>query len=394
MLFIAENRTLYSIILANRSTAYMACKKYSQCLFDIDHVVDLTVYPEHLLYKIWLRKARCHFNLNDAESEIVLAYEKAKACLQAAQVDQNFLKYAVTCIENGIRDAATLLPNVPSYPPEENNFGFNGRVKFPALSTKLDVFIDDANGRHIVAVEEIAAGEIIAMEPAHCSVLNNVYALIYCEHCKTKCSNVLPCYGCINVAFCSVKCRSDAHNYHKYECKILGTLRKSGASVNCIMALRTITQKDLNYLTTTAQVPEEYRDPLQSDLYEYSNYETIAKLCKNLMYRQNIELIHYSFMAIFLLRLLKCTNYFGEGASDMVLTDDESIICRLIYAHLQSFEFNAHEIAEVRHIPPKELTKLAFHVGAKPTFNMKSIGAGVYPTLALFNHSCDPSVVR
>lgn len=48
-------------------------------------------------------------------------------------------------------------------------------------------------------------------------------------------------------------------------------------------------------------------------------------------------------------------------------------------------QFNAHEIYETRHTIENECkrnTKLAY------------IGVAIYPTVALFNHDCYPSVTR
>ena len=51
---------------------------------------------------------------------------------------------------------------------------------------------------------------------------------------------------------------------------------------------------------------------------------------------------------------------------------------------LEVLQFNAHEVAQF------EMVSKTSQEGAKSAF----IGAAVYPALALFNHSCDPSIVR
>jgi hypothetical protein len=54
----------------------------------------------------------------------------------------------------------------------------------------------------------------------------------------------------------------------------------------------------------------------------------------------------------------------------------------LILHNLQLLPMNTHEIAELQQVDKKDSGKSIF------------IGGGLYPTLALFNHSCDPGVVR
>lgn len=50
----------------------------------------------------------------------------------------------------------------------------------------------------------------------------------------------------MDVVFCSKECRDEAlSTYHRHECGILEVIWKSGASINCRMALRIISQISL-----------------------------------------------------------------------------------------------------------------------------------------------------
>lgn len=52
------------------------------------------------------------------------------------------------------------------------------------------------------------------------------------------------CPQCADVVFCSEKCQQRAlKSYHKYECGLLPTIWRSGASINCHMALRIFASK-------------------------------------------------------------------------------------------------------------------------------------------------------
>lgn len=53
-----------------------------------------------------------------------------------------------------------------------------------------------------------------------------------------------------------------------------------------------------------------------------------------------------------------------------------------MYHNLQFMQFNAHEISELQYKGKDDPGTSAF------------IGGGLYPTVAFFNHSCDPGVVR
>lgn len=106
--------------------------------------------------------------------------------------------------------------------------------------------------------------------------------------------------------------------------------------------------------------------------------------------RTQDDLFHRAYMAAWLLRLLKTTNYLPEDVktpdlSDHQLSSDELFIGDLLLHHLQLLQFNTHEVSElVRLRNEKSLAK------SKNNF----IGGGLYPTTALLNHSCNPGIVR
>ena len=83
-------------------------------------------------------------------------------------------------------------------------------------------------------------------------------------------------------------------------------------------------------------------------------------------------------MARFLSKCLLKANYFGENATN----DDVLKIEALILRSLQFLQFNTHEVAELHKSQRDNSEKTLF------------IGGALYPNLALFNHSCDPGVVR
>jgi hypothetical protein len=51
------------------------------------------------------------------------------------------------------------------------------------------------------------------------------------------------CYTCSSIAYCSPKCRDHDKLIHDVECKILGPLWCSRASITCILAVRAVIKK-------------------------------------------------------------------------------------------------------------------------------------------------------
>ena len=117
-----------------------------------------------------------------------------------------------------------------------------------------------------------------------------------------------------------------------------------------------------------------------------SEYESVHNLLTHEARRKPEDLLSRALMAVFLLECLKRTSYFEACPSprrDDGLTDDEIYIGELLLHQLQVLQFNAHEVSEVK-IPNEDVDKAT----------SEFIGAALYPTLALFNHSCNPAVIR
>lgn len=106
--------------------------------------------------------------------------------------------------------------------------------------------------------------------------------------------------------------------------------------------------------------------------------------------RKPEDMMNRIFMTLFLLQCLQKTSYFhknstASNADEQLphLTDEEIFIAQLILHHLQILQFNAHEVSE-----------LVMRKNETQSLDSKFIGGALYPTLALFNHSCNPGVVR
>ena len=97
-------------------------------------------------------------------------------------------------------------------------------------------------------------------------------------------------------------------------------------------------------------------------------------------------------MAVFLVRCLRAAGYFGEppaqapptGAPGTQPSEEEVAAGGKLLLLLQILQFNAHEVSELQ---VKDLRDLE---SGRSVF----LGGAIYPTLALFNHSCDPGIVR
>ena len=108
------------------------------------------------------------------------------------------------------------------------------------------------------------------------------------------------------------------------------------------------------------------------------DFRRVAHLVRHEDTRSASNFFQHTLMARFLSKCLLKANYFGENANN----DDVIKIEALILRSLQFLQFNTHEVAELHKSQRDNSEKTLF------------IGGALYPNLALFNHSCDPGVVR
>lgn len=111
----------------------------------------------------------------------------------------------------------------------------------------------------------------------------------------------------------------------------------------------------------------------------FHDYRRVYGLVRHEDKRDENSYFQYAFLAAFLIDLLRAVDYFelDENIDDSII-----FIGSLILRNLQLLQFNSHEIFELLKQKRDNLTQTV------------SVGAGLYPTLALFNHSCNPSIVR
>ena len=88
------------------------------------------------------------------------------------------------------------------------------------------------------------------------------------------------CNTCSSIAYCSRNCRDEDAKLHSLECKILGPLWCSGASVTCILALRAIIQRPLDELIKLKDKLNEKYEGTKTRPYKGTDYEALHGLGK------------------------------------------------------------------------------------------------------------------
>lgn len=405
LFYMPQNETEeLSIVLANRSAALNHLEQHEDAMTDIRRCLD-SGYPRNLQYKVLERRARCLLVLK-RNKEAIFAFQETVKALDDAKLDivkkqkmQKDAQIMIQMLQKGLSFAENSNDPQPVrlMPPKPKLLG-NANPQYPAASEAIKIDYDVARGRFATATRNIDAGEILLIEKPYSGVLLAEYAKTHCQNCFVKCSIPLPCPKCPNVIFCSDKCLDVAlKTYHSFECSILPIIWKSGCSITCHIALRIITQNNMDYYANLAKD----LDNEPEGVYKTNDYRNLFYLVAHEEKRPKNDLLHRTQMAVFLTKLLELSGYFEGKPKDIKLDDIKTmsienvqtehleLIGGLILKNLQILQFNAHEVSELQCPTPRPSKNIVKHDG-KSVF----LAGAVYPTLALFNHSCDPGIVR
>ncbi|KAH8415808.1 hypothetical protein KR222_001194 [Zaprionus bogoriensis] len=399
-----------SIALANRSATLYHMQKHSECLVDIRRALELG-YPKDLIYKLYERQARCYMAIKDYPRTI--AAFKCVVFVERNPHQHSFLpahcfrRKCITAMDDSALpsdrrsklhlDAMTMIKMLERDPRTAKQAARQQKLKLNAtqleqaqtlpaeqeyVSSLVRIDRNAQEGRFARAAADVQVGQELLVERPYVAVLLEKYAQTHCEYCFVRTVMPVACAGCSDVVYCSEQCQQQAaQKYHRFECGILPVIWRSGASINNHMALRIIASKPLDYFL-------QLKDSLDVELsleqllsLPKDDYRRVAHLERHQGERPAANYFQYVLMARFLARCLQATGYFGDCAMEPE-PEQLRVITGLLLRSLQFIQFNTHEVAE--------LHKFAAQGSEKSIF----IGGAIYPTLALFNHSCDPGVVR
>lgn len=393
-----------SLALANRSAVLFKLREYPKSLEDIQQALSYG-YPVELRYKLLDRQGKCLLQLG-RRSAAVDCFQEAKKVLDESKLDETKRGTFLKDLEMEISVCRTqeLKVNKSHEKPTDINenddhllhqeFALpkhtHGRnIKFTSASCCVDIISSPDYGRHSVATQDIFVGDILVIEKPFASVLLPEHVETHCYHCLKRVTVPMPCCQCTTVRYCSVVCAKQSWDgYHSVECKYLNLIHKAKIGKNGHLALRIIVKARYKFLKNfRREMRKRLCDKvsresgcLDDGSYISSDYLPIYCLVTHSEDRSAGDLFRRTVMAIFLLKILQGGSFFGK---DPYSQDDLIFIGGLILRHLQSNPCNAHEVSE-----------LQLNLNSVATSETGEIASGIYATLSLFNHSCDPSVTR
>lgn len=394
------------IILANRSATLLHAKQYQYSISDIEEALRVG-YPRELRYKLEERRARCFLALKRYEEAIeafrttLTVLDDAKVSPEKKQKLETDIRIMLSFMNEDKR--ITTRPAKPRTKPTDSKNPRIPRIlernpSYPACSKSVSIKDEGGHvGRHAVAACDIMPGDLLVVEEPHCAFLLAEHRRTHCHSCFTRIFAPIPptCGLCSCVAYCGIACRNADAKLHERVCNLLPALWLSKASITCFLALKAIIQqpyekvmrltRDQLESSSKGTVPIDEKRP-----YRGKDYARFYSLVTHEDERSVEDIFHRAYMAGWLLRLLKMADYLPADVktADLPgekLSNEELHMADLLLHNLQLLQFNSHEISEL--VIPRDSKNLD---DAKSIF----VGGGVYPTVALFNHSCNPGIIR
>jgi len=389
-----------SLAIANRSAALYKLGFFSLALEDIEFALE-SGYPKDLRYKLYERKIKIFVDLHDKNS----ALEIQNKFIEAVN-DSTLDKDKIKKLEEEIRkilESAEQNPNSTTKGiTEVDNTIVHHKVArphpdMPFLSADVSIESAPTRGRFAVANRDIPTGSVILVEPAVVNIAKEDQLESFCDFCfKNVDLRLVPCRHCSYVAFCSKECsQASSGSYHKYECgykdmfsKILDDLykgKKTDSTKDLVrLGYRALVQKPLSWYKENKETlfakssAESYNKTPQHNMLNLVSHHDQMKLETSLW---------ILISSICHLQTLRISGYFGAAKlkPSTSLTEDELFIGGLCFHILELLQFNMHGITEATdHIESQKRAVI------KDYENKTRLGGNaLYPTFALFNHSCD-----
>ena len=383
-----------SLAFANRSAVLFQLEKHQLCLDDISHAFSMS-YPPALAYKLHDRKGLCLMALGQS-NEAALSFHAAVDALALSDLEDSRLRQWHADLKKRIESCEHKCSNEQGLSLTELSMkcqdipACERNSRYESLSDACDVTYDPLLGRYIVAKRDIQPGTIVLSEKPYASIMLADSRLDHCSHCYKFTLAPVPCPSCCHYLYCSTECRNLAYKlYHRFECPLGQILEKSGVDKFAYLAIRTLVLTPLDVIykfcgpvspCEAGSVNSAHRAVQNGEVYRAESYDAICGLVTHAEDRTPHDLFRRAAIAIFLLRCLCLAGFFESKTPPL---DVLSGAGGLLLGHLQSFPCNAHEIAEFNLDPEAVATSTPYE-----------LGAGIYATLSLFNHSCDPAVTR
>ncbi|XP_012218399.1 SET and MYND domain-containing protein 4 [Linepithema humile] len=388
-----------ALAYANRSAVLFQLGLHSECIQDIDRALILD-YPDDLRAKLYVRKTECSMILGNCSTEDIL--KEAQYWLDKMSLNDTSRKKLRAKLDTlHHKTAQTELPAQDASKQTQTKKS-NNELSLPTVPSQNDEILcaSDAvaiqynkrHGRHVVATRHIHPNEVIAVEKPYSLMLTQENMQTHCSNCLRVCWANIPCNYCTYAMYCSEECRyTEWKQCHDVECAVFPTMIEYACynidlfSIRlAILAVREA--GDIQKLRTMLKEVDECDDPRTKGFFKdgklhSDKYISIYSLVTNTEKRPVSDLFRRSLDTSFMLYILATrTALFGTTLPDdikiLAKNEDVTFFGSLIMRHQQIIPSNAHSLHEEQGIESVRR------------------GMAAMSFFSLFNHSCNPNILR
>ncbi|KAK7078355.1 hypothetical protein SK128_023496 [Halocaridina rubra] len=381
----------------NRSAVLYRKKKYEKCLSDINFALMYGV-PKRIQASLEGRRGKCLAAISIVKPgetppvmdvdlnfrDIIDMFEKCKLSNESPVVPELLLSP-----ERKYRDLAAAVDPEGSPAllklsrPNEN---------VSCLSNVVAVAYSPAKGRHLIAQRAIRPGELLAVETCFEKTLFSHQRV--CCTCLKVCYAVQPCPNCTKAVFCSIECWINGLNGdHSRECSTLHCLEALQIASEDQKLVTLVYKIVLNYgceklmailpiLQRESAFPPYQRGFNSEGKYDSNDFRTVYHLVTNKECYPPEELFKKCMTAFILMKLLvESEKYFVDKAGVPRQAAKEELLAAgaTLFHLLLNISCNSTEVLN------KEVSLDPVQV------NVGTVAMAVFPTVALANHSCNPT---
>jgi len=307
----------------------------------------------------------------------------------------------------------------------EKSIIFSPNTAYPSLSSAISIKYEKDRGRFGIASRDINVGETLVYESPTGAKVKKDLEKDHCGNCLRMCEGYqIPCTRCIESRFCSEECLLEAESsYHPYECQhttknttkyfedVLNNIRGDSIGFHKLL-YRLVAQRPVTFFqdhiawsknhdekfapkngiinkngSKPFKLPKISKDEdLSGNYFLGGSYRGLWSLVGHSDNDDPVGIFWIIISAVFHLRTLQVTGYFGSEnkAISSTLSPDQLVIGSVLVNILQMLRYNAHSI----------LSQVDDKNGNWKSWKTGGIGNGLYPSLALLNHSCAKNVTK
>ncbi|KAL5233657.1 hypothetical protein ACI65C_001067 [Semiaphis heraclei] len=381
----------YALAMANRSAAHFHMGQYEHCLEDARCALVSDNYPSKLTYKLYERAGHAERMLGLFER----AKESYAVCLtrldesdMSAETKRKF-KVAIEMVAAECEELMAVQKRTMKTSAVEHLVGGKNK-NIPALSAFVELKMSKNMGRGVFATRDINPGDVVAIdEPYICGPFSNTTSVCHYNGCLKFEIALLRCPKCFLVYYCNKDCMNkDYKDGHHLECPIMHLIKSTpGITKINQLAMKWFLKAYIKmglkkYYSIVDNFSESKIDPITRGFdeigqYKSDNFLTAYSLDCNENKISMDVLFFFNCIAVDMLHYLTLSGLIIPEC--YIGTVGASLVRILTVLDLNSRKLNVNAPSVSYRIDRQLSTPFALTL---------------YPTISLFNHSCDANIKR